>query len=109
MSHQRPADARLEAMDGAEIHIRNYDVETGHSVWINVVDHGDQVLETTRRLRPGEVRNVTGAIPPGEYDVEVGVDGLRREVVRCRIGPGPEQTALVELGNGVVSVTDGLH
>lgn len=108
MSRQRPAETTTTATAPEEIHVRNYDVETSHSVWINVVDDGERAFETTRRLRPGEVYSVTGAVGPGEYDIEIGVDGLRREVVTCRIGDDPEETALVELGNSVVSVTEGI-
>lgn len=104
-----PTTATETAATDEVLRARNYDVETSHTVWIHVVDDGEQRLETTRRLRPGETRTVAEAIPPGEYDIEVGIDGLRREVGRCRVGPDPERTALVEVGNGVVSVTEGVR
>lgn len=92
-----------------DIHLRNYDMEQSHRVWINVVADGEQLLETTRRLRPGGVRSIEDTLPPGEYDIEVGIDGLRREVERCRVGDAPERTVVVEMGNGIVSITEGLH
>lgn len=92
-----------------DIHLRNYDMETAHRVWVNVVADGDRVFEKTVRLGPGGTASIDGAIPPGEYALEVGIDGLRREVEHCHIGAGPERTALVEMGNGVVSTTQGLH
>jgi len=111
MSQRRsnpPVTATETAATDELFHIRNYDIETSHTVWIHVGE-GEQRLETTRRLRPGETRTVAEAIPPGEYDIEVGIDGLRRTVGRCRVGPDPERTALVEVGNGVVSVTEGVR
>lgn len=92
-----------------DIHLRNYDAGSSHLVWVQVLDDGDQVIETTCRLRPGEAHSITDAVPPGEYDIAVGVDGRRRERSRCRIGDGPERTSLVEMGNGVVSITEGVH
>ena len=109
MSRQRSSDLTTGVVANETIHIRNYDVETSHSVWINVVDDGERAFETTRRLRPGEACSIGGAVAPGEYDIEVGVDGLRREATRCHVGAAPELTALVEVGNGVVSVTEGTH
>lgn len=109
MRHRRPAESTTETAAAGEIHLRNYDVARSHRVWLNVVDDGRRVLETTRRLRPGAVRSVAGDLAPGEYDVEVGVDGLRRAVERCRVGDGPAGAVLVEMGNGVVSVTEGVH
>lgn len=106
--HESGLAERRDAETG-DLHLRNYDMEVGHRVWINVVDDGEQVFETTTRLEPGEADSVAGAVPPGEYDIEVGIDGLRRTVGRCRVGYGPGRTALVEIGNGVISVTQGIH
>jgi hypothetical protein len=54
------------------------------------------------------VESETGLLPPGEYDVEVELDGLRRWAGRCRVDDGPEHTVLVEVGNGLVSITEGI-
>ena len=104
---QSPRDTLQTRRDATteDIALRNYDLERSHRVWVTVVGDGDRLLETTRRLRPGEERGIDSSIAPGEYDVEVGIDGLRRTVENCQIGGDAERTVLVEMGNGLVSVS----
>jgi len=47
--------------------------------------------------------------PADESDVVVELDGRRRDRARCTVDPSPDGTALVEIGNGTVSVTQGLY
>jgi len=100
-------DADTDPSATEDIHLRNYDGDRAHTVWINVVDDGERVFETTRRLPPGGTASID-AVEPGEYEIEAGSDGLRRTVGRCRIGDSATETARIEMGNGVVSVTSGL-
>jgi hypothetical protein len=92
-----------------DIHVRNYDAERTHRVWVTVVDDGERVVETTRRLRPGETASIESDLRPDEYDVEVDIDGLQRTLEGCRIGDRPDQTLLVETGNGLVSLSQGVR
>lgn len=101
-------DADTDPSATEDIHLRNYDGDRAHTVWLNVVADGERVFETTRRLPPGGAASVADALEPGEYEIEVGSDGLRRTVGSCRIGDAPDETARIEMGNGVVSITSGL-
>lgn len=90
------------------VHVRNYDHAAGHSVRLTVVDDDGRVRLTERcYLAPGQSRRVTGAIEAGAYRLGVQVDGVDRATSRCRLDGSPARTAVVELGNGVVSVTEG--
>jgi hypothetical protein len=110
MSQQQTLQTRAGREATAEdIHLRNYDAERTHRVWVTVVDGGERVVETTRRLRPGETASIEGDLPPGEYDVEVDIGGLQRTVEDCQIGDGPDRTLLVETGNGLVSLSQGVR
>ena len=73
--------------------------------------------EATYELGPGEVTTETGVLAPGRYDVTVvGTAGDRggrgvkpvEETARCNVGEHPSHTIVVEAGNGVVSVTEGI-
>lgn len=90
------------------VHVRNYDHADAHSVRVTVVGpEGEARLTERCYLAPGQSREVSAELAPGRYHVAVSVDGLERVRAGCRIGPDPERTALVELGNGIVSVTAG--
>jgi hypothetical protein len=37
------------------------------------------------------------------------LDNCYQQETRCQIGIGPEETALIEIGNGILSLTDGRY
>lgn len=92
-----------------DVFIRNYDVRQGYDLTIWICDGAEHVYESRFHLTPGANRSVLDGIPPGIYDVTVELDGYRRESCQCAIGPESDRTVLVELGNGTVSVTEGLY
>jgi hypothetical protein len=94
--------------DTEDVHIRNYDGREAHSLHVRMVGDNGVVFEERYRLAPGGAESELGVVPAGEYDVEVELDGLRRRAGRCAVGEGPEHTVLVEMGNGTVSVTEGV-
>jgi len=97
----------VTAVESEDVHLRNYDARETHHLWLRAVGEG-RTVERTYRLGPGTTESETGLLPPGEYDVEVELDGLRRWAGRCRVDDGPEHTVLVEVGNGLVSITEGI-
>lgn len=100
-----PPDTRFEA-----VHVRNYDVADTHTVSVAVTaPDGDRVFSRRYHLRPGQADSEQGVLPPGTYDVVVHADGLDRVAKRVELGPQPEGTALVELGNGITSVSQGVY
>jgi hypothetical protein len=97
------------ATTSEEIHIRNFDVSRAYDLTIRVRDDDGLAFGRRYRLRPGKTESVLGRLPSGEYEVVAELDGRRRDEARCRVDPSPEGTALVEVGNGTVSVTQGLY
>lgn len=122
---ERPAHRRSERLErqrsdqaldndaarSEDIHVRNHDVADQHTVEITVHDSdGRRVFRDRYTLFPGQAESECDALDSdGSYVVEVSCDGIHRETRECRIGKSPEQTALIELGNGVVSVTEGIY
>ena len=93
-----------------DIHVRNHDVTERHSVELVVRDeYGSRVFQNRYYLAPGQAESECDALGSGSYVVEVYCDGVRRQQRECHIGDQPDQTALVELGNGLVSVTEGVY
>jgi hypothetical protein len=92
-----------------DIYLRNFDSTRAYNLTVEVRD-GDSVKFINRYyLTPGQTVSECGQLPPGAYEVQVVLDGRRQQTVQCDIGTAPERTALIEVGNGTVSVTEGLY
>lgn len=99
-----PAGVRSE-----DIFVRNYDPYWGYDLSIVVRDaDGQPVFQREYFFRPGQIESVHGRLDPGAYEVTVELDGRREKTVSCRVGPDTAETIHVEIGNGLVSVTEGL-
>ena len=93
-----------------DIHVRNHDIAERHSVELVVRDdRGRRVFQNRYYLAPGQTESECDVLGTGSYVVEVHCDGVRRQQRECQVGDRPAQTALIELGNGLVSVTEGVY
>lgn len=92
-----------------EIHIRNFDVNRAYDLTMEVRDSEGLVFANRYHLTPGKTVSELGRLPPGEYEVRVDLDGRRQQTALCEIDGTPARTALIEVGNGTVSVTEGLY
>jgi hypothetical protein len=93
-----------------DIHLRNHDIADRHSVELVVRDDdGRRVFQNRYHLAPGQAESECDVLGSGSYVVEVYCDGVRRQQRECHIGDRPARTALIELGNGLVSVTEGVY
>jgi len=99
--------------DGAsaeEIHVRNYDFERAYEVAVRVEDaSGNRLFSRRYFLRPGQSRSERDVLDAGRYRVTAAIDPPERDAIECSVGSAPEHTALVEVGNGAVSVSEGLY
>jgi hypothetical protein len=92
-----------------DLHVRSYAHEWAHDVTVEVLTpDGDVAFEADYYLLPGDAESEVDALPAGEYEVRATLDNDARETATCRIGPEPDRTAVVEFGNGVLSLTEGL-
>lgn len=99
------ADARR---DDALV-VRNYDGRTSHEVTVRFVDANEEVvLDRRYTLSPDDVVSVATRIERGVYSVEATIDDGEPVATECLVGSAPDETALVEVGNGLVSVSEGL-
>jgi hypothetical protein len=92
-----------------EIHIRNFDVQRANNLTIEVRDTRGLVFANRYHLMPGESVSESDRLPAGTYEIHVQLNGQRRQTVKCDIDNTLEKTALVEVGNGTASVTQGLY
>ncbi|MEF8900069.1 MAG: hypothetical protein V5A25_02435 [Halovenus sp.] len=91
--------------------VRNYGT-TAVSLDVTFVETDDAVaFDRTYRVAPGETISTPTRLPRGVYRVVARlseVPGEQRDTAECLVGSAPGETALVETGNGLVSVTDGI-
>ncbi|SDJ93382.1 hypothetical protein SAMN05216226_11250 [Halovenus aranensis] len=114
-SAQPSADTTTEEADrrvarrSEELHLRNFDLNREYTLTVQVSDGDGLVFANRYYLTPGKTVSELGRIPPGEYEVRVELDGRRQQTATCEIDRTPRETALVEVGNGTVSLTQGLY
>lgn len=90
------------------VKLRNYDHWEGHSLHVTVGrSNGEPALAERHYLTPGQSARLRGPLAPGYYEVRVRVDGVERVRTHCRLDDTTSNTAVVEVGNGVVSVAEG--
>jgi hypothetical protein len=88
--------------------LRNYDGTATHEVTVRFHDAtGELAFERAYTLSPGSVLSVTTRLERGVYRVEARVDGGQPSTLECLVGSGPDETALVEIGNGLLCVSEG--
>jgi hypothetical protein len=101
-------DERLLVSDEALV-LRNYDSETTHEVTVEFHNADDEIaFQRTYTLTPQAVTSIQTRLPRAVYHVDVRVDGADSSSADCLVGSAPSETALVEVGNGLVSVAEGV-
>ena len=101
-------DDRLLVSDETLV-LRNYDSETTHEVAVEFRNADDEIaFQQTYTLTPQAVTSIQTRLPRAVYRVDVRVDGADSASADCLVGSGPSETALVEVGNGLASVAEGV-
>ena len=86
------------------------DRRTPSSESVRLVDSRDEVVvDRSVRVEPSETVSMRLPIDRATYRVEVTSDGETGDSAECLIGDTPEERAVIECGNGVVTVTAGHH
>jgi hypothetical protein len=103
--------ASAVAVSDESLVVRNYDVRP-HEVTVRFLDADDETaFDRTYELGPGDVVSTPTRLRRGVYRVSARLaDGARdaRDAADCLVGSGPAETAVVETGNGIVSVAEGV-
>lgn len=106
-SDSHPIDRQL-ALDLEAVRVRNYDHHEGHSVHVALGGADDESSLAERvYLGPGRSTRLAGPLDPGRYQLRVRIDGVERHRGDVQVDETSAGTAVIELGNGVVSVTEG--
>ena len=89
--------------------VRNHDFQWGYDLEVDVTGaDGETVLDERYYLQPGGSRSLFDVFDADEYEVRVVLDNRRTTTARVEVDDATDGV-LVELGNGAVSVHDGLY
>jgi len=89
--------------------VRNHDGSEAYELRVRFVDaDGAVAFRRTFTVAPLETVTVETRLERAVYRVDVTVDGGRTVSAECLVGSGVNETALVETGNGIVSVVEGV-
>lgn len=100
---ERP-DSRVSSSESAVI--RNYDAAETHAVTVTVTDSTDEtVINRSVTVGPSAASSLRLPLERGVYHVEVTDDDGAGDSTECPIGSNPDECAVIECGNGIVSVT----
>jgi len=92
-----------------DVLIRNHDFQWGYDLEVTVTRADWETVHDERYyLQPGETKSEFGLLDPGNYEFHVVLDNRRELTTRVDVDDATDGV-LVELGNGAVSVHDGLY
>ena len=100
----------LNAVSRSEaLHLRNYDHQEAYDVDVAFVTYnGETVFQNHYYLVPGDVESESSVVSSGNYELRVRLDNSRLETLDCRIDSSPDHTAVIEIGNGAMALSEGL-
>ena len=92
------------------LHIRSYDHQWSYDLDVEIVTNdGEMVFQERYYLLPGHTESEFSTIPSGDYQLRVTLDNRHEETLECRIDSAPDHTAVIEVGNGALALTEGLQ
>jgi hypothetical protein len=103
----RPDDEQPHVTDERLV-LRSYDGAETQRVTVRLRAGDDVVAERSYALPPLSVTSVRLRLDRGVYRVDARLDGASDDA-ECLLGDAPTETAFVEIGNGLVSVAEGVR
>lgn len=108
MQLNAPEPSDSETLSPQSIFIRNYDATEVHSLNLRLSNTSDEVVaERVVTVGSQDTLNLRPNLNPGTYEVQVIMDSEASDSVDCLIGDNLNECAVIECGNGVVSVSAG--
>jgi hypothetical protein len=92
-----------------DILIRNYDHRTGYDLQLTVTTHSDTTtFQKQYYLPPRAVVSECDPLSSVDCEITAVLDDVQEASGHCRIDSSPDHTAVIEVGNGILSLTEGL-
>lgn len=98
-----------DAGQSGKLVLRSYDHQRSYDIEVTITDKGGtQVFQDRFVLFPGETESVSDLIPSEPLSITVTSTAAQERTLETRLDSSPERTAVVEVGNGILSLTAGL-
>jgi hypothetical protein len=93
-----------------DILIRNYDHRSGYDLHLTVITHPDNTTFQKRYyLPPGAVVSECDLLRSIDCKITAVLDDVQEVSRHCQIDSSPDHTAVIEIGSGTLSLTEGLY
>lgn len=110
LSTHEESNALHTTSQSEALHIRSYDHQEAYDLDVEFVSrNGETVFQKHYYLLPGHIESESSVVPSGTYQLRVSLDNSRIETLECRIDSSPGHTAVIEIGNGALALTEGLQ
>ena len=104
------ADTATSRVVNEGLVLRNYDSDDSHRVVVRFTDsRGTLVFDRTVPVAPRETVSVDTGLDRAVYQVEAYLESGATASAECLVGRDPSECAMVETGNGRVSVVEGIY
>jgi hypothetical protein len=102
-------DPATRAISNESLILRNYDDDSAHDLHVRFVDHeGAVAFDRTVSVAPRETVSIQTRLERAVYRVTVRMETGATARADCLLGSDPSECAMVETGNGLVSVVEGV-
>lgn len=102
-------NARRATYRSEVLYIRSYDHQWAYDLDVEIMtEDGVTVFQERYYLLPGHIESESNVVPDGDYQLRVTLDNSYSETLDCRIDSSPDHTAVIEVGNGALALTEGL-
>lgn len=92
-----------------DILIRNYDHQSGYDLHLTVVTStGHTTVQKRYYLPPGGVVSECDLLPSVDCEITATLNDVQETSRHCRVDSSPDHTAVIEIGNGTLRLTEGL-
>lgn len=109
-SAQNDSGTKRGVLESETLHIRSYDLQWSYDLDVEIMTtDGETVFEERYYLLPGHTESEANLLPDGDYKLRVTLDNRHQETLECRLDSTPEHTAVIEIGNGALALTEGLE
>lgn len=101
-------DPKAERQSGKLV-LRSHDHQRYYDIEVTITDQsGTQVYQDRFALFPEETESISDPIPSGTVTITATSKTAQQRTLETRLDSSPDQTAVVEVGNGILSLTAGL-
>ncbi len=104
-----PPTGEFSAPRSERIVLRNYDHEFSYEVSVTVTAESGQIIYNKQHyLLPQEYDRILHGFPEDRYRMEASYENQRKALEGVQLDENHENSALIEIGNGTLSLTRGL-